>query len=47
MSVDTTRARILHPKRSFGKYPRMADSPAYDAHVALLPISKHNAYLLT
>jgi len=25
----------------------MADSPAYDAHVALLPIFKHNAHLLT
>ena len=35
MSVDATRTRTLHPKRSFGKYPRMADSPAYDAYVAL------------
>jgi hypothetical protein len=33
MSVDAARTRTLHSKRSFGKYPRMVDSPAYDAQV--------------
>ncbi|KAH9476978.1 Choline-phosphate cytidylyltransferase 1 [Psilocybe cubensis] len=32
MSVDAAaRSRTLHSKRSFGKYPRPVDSPAYDA----------------
>ncbi|KAF9528871.1 hypothetical protein CPB83DRAFT_853888 [Crepidotus variabilis] len=31
MSVDAARTRTLHSKRSFGKYPKMVDSPAYDA----------------
>ncbi|KIM41745.1 hypothetical protein M413DRAFT_444991 [Hebeloma cylindrosporum] len=31
MSVEAARARTLHSKRSFGKYPKMVDSPAYDA----------------
>ncbi|KAF9451355.1 hypothetical protein P691DRAFT_724353 [Macrolepiota fuliginosa MF-IS2] len=31
MSIDTARTRTLHLKRSFGKYPRMIESPAYDA----------------
>ncbi|TFK37703.1 hypothetical protein BDQ12DRAFT_713465 [Crucibulum laeve] len=30
MSVEVPR-RTLHSKRSFGKYPKMVDSPAYDA----------------
>ncbi|KAF9478557.1 hypothetical protein BDN70DRAFT_879786 [Pholiota conissans] len=30
MSVET-RTRTLHSKRSFGKYPKTVDSPAYDA----------------
>ncbi|KDR78372.1 hypothetical protein GALMADRAFT_245524 [Galerina marginata CBS 339.88] len=32
MSVEAAgRTRTLHSKRSFGKYPKMVDSPAYDA----------------
>ncbi|CAA7262108.1 unnamed protein product [Cyclocybe aegerita] len=31
MSVDAARTRTLHSKRSFGKYPKVIDSPAYDA----------------
>ncbi|KAF8182954.1 cholinephosphate cytidylyltransferase [Pholiota molesta] len=31
MSVETARTRTLHSKRSFGKYPKAVDSPAYDA----------------
>ncbi|KAF9562902.1 hypothetical protein CPC08DRAFT_662622 [Agrocybe pediades] len=31
MSVDASRTRTLHSKRSFGKYPKVLDSPAYDA----------------
>jgi len=31
MSVEVPRTRTLHSKRSFGKYPRSLDSPAYDA----------------
>ncbi|KAF8154111.1 hypothetical protein B0H34DRAFT_720425 [Crassisporium funariophilum] len=31
MSVEPPRTRTLHSKRSFGKYPKMVDSPAYDA----------------
>ncbi|KAF5376087.1 hypothetical protein D9615_007733 [Tricholomella constricta] len=30
MSVEAPR-KVLHSKRSFGKYPRVIDSPAYDA----------------
>ncbi|KAF8797606.1 hypothetical protein BYT27DRAFT_7125275 [Phlegmacium glaucopus] len=30
-AVETPRTRTLHSKRSFGKYPKMVDSPAYDA----------------
>lgn len=33
MSVEAARTRTLHSKRSFGKYPKMVDSPAYDASV--------------
>jgi choline-phosphate cytidylyltransferase len=36
MSIDAARTRTLHLKRSFGKHPRVIDSPAYDAHVASL-----------
>ena len=32
MSVEGPR-KILHSKRSFGKYPKAIDSPAYDAYV--------------
>lgn len=35
MSVETSRTRILHSKRSFGKYPKIIDSPAYDAYVSV------------
>ncbi|PPQ66149.1 hypothetical protein CVT26_010872 [Gymnopilus dilepis] len=31
MSVEAPRNRTLHSKRSFGKYPKAVDSPAYDA----------------
>ncbi|KAF8901014.1 cholinephosphate cytidylyltransferase [Gymnopilus junonius] len=31
MSVEAARNRTLHSKRSFGKYPKVVDSPAYDA----------------
>ncbi|KAL0948969.1 hypothetical protein HGRIS_009071 [Hohenbuehelia grisea] len=30
-SAPTHHKRTLHSKRSFGKYPKVADSPAYDA----------------
>lgn len=32
MSVEVPR-KMLHSKRSFGKYPRGVESPAYDAYV--------------
>ena len=40
MSVEAARTRTLHSKRSFGKYPKMVDSPAYDASVNF-PVASH------
>jgi hypothetical protein len=32
-AVEGPRTRTLHSKRSFGKYPKLVESPAYDASV--------------
>lgn len=39
MSVEAPR-KVLHSKRSFGKYPRNVDSPAYDASVLFSPFTE-------
>ena len=33
-AVEAPRTRTLHSKRSFGKYPKLVESPAYDASVS-------------
>lgn len=34
-AVEAPRTRTLHSKRSFGKYPKLVESPAYDASVSV------------
>lgn len=34
-AVEVPRTRTLHSKRSFGKYPKLVESPAYDASVSV------------